>query len=128
MPELDTHEATRRLPPGKGGAEDFIAVRWNSLALVVLYAWLLTALVLLLPDLSHARVTDWLQHPLNTLLMLLLIGTSFWHVRYGLDELIDDYVHAPLGRNVARTVSVTLCTVGGLFAGLCVLRIVFAPA
>ncbi len=128
MPEQDTREATRRLPPGGGGAEDFIAVRWNSLALVVLYAWLLTALVLLLPDLSHAKVTGWLAHPLNTLLMLLLIGMSFWHVKYGLDELIDDYLHAPLARSIAVAGNYTINAVAALFAALCVLRIALAPA
>lgn len=127
MPEQHTRAATRRLPPGNGGAKDFIAVRWNSLALVVLYAWLLTALVLLAPDLSHARVTGWLRHPLNTLLMLLLIAESFRHVRYGLDELIDDYLHAPLGGAVAKAANKAACIVAALFGVLCVLRIAFAP-
>ncbi|MCM0000604.1 MAG: succinate dehydrogenase, hydrophobic membrane anchor protein [Erythrobacter sp.] len=128
MPEQDTRAATRRLPPGGGGAEEFIAVRWNSLALLMLYAWLLTALVLLLPDLSHARVTGWLAHPLNTLLMVLLIAESFRHVRYGLDELIDDYLHAPLGRAVAKAANKSACIVGGVFGVLCVLRIAFGAA
>lgn len=128
MPEQDTRRATRRLPPGGGGAEEFIAVRWNSLALVVLYAWLLTALVLLLPDLSHARVSGWLPHPLNTLLMLLLIAESFRHVKYGLDELIDDYLHAPLGRAVAKAANKTACIVAGVFGVLSVLRIAFGTA
>lgn len=128
MPEQDTRAVTRRLPPGGGGAEDFIAVRWNSLALVVLYAWLLTALALLMPDLSYAKVTAWLRLPLNTLLMLLLVGASFWHVRYGLDELIDDYVHTPLWRSMAKAANSTFCGVAALFAALCVLRVAFAAA
>jgi len=128
MPEQDTREATTRLPPGGGGADHFIAVRRNSLALVVLYAWLLTALVLLLPDLSYAKVTGWLRHPLNTLLMLLLVGASFWHVRYGLDELIDDYAHTPLWRSMAKAANSTVCGIAALFAALCVLRIAFASA
>jgi len=128
MPEQDTRAATRRLPPGNGGAEAFIAVRWNSLALLALYVWLMTALVLLQPDLSHAKLTGWLRHPLNTMLMLLLIGESFRHVQYGLDELIDDYVHAPFGHAVAKAGNRAACIVGGLFGVLSVLRIAFATA
>lgn len=128
MAKQDTREETRPLGPGAGGAEDFIAVRLNSLALVVLYAWLLTALVLLLPDLSHAKVTDWLRHPVNSVMMILLIAMSFWHVKYGLAELIDDYVHAPLNRALAIAANYAFTGVGALFAVWSVMRIALAAA
>ena len=128
MAKQDTSQETRPLGPGAGGAEDFIAVRLNSMALVVLYAWLLTALVLLLPDLSHAKVTAWLRHPLNSIMMILLIGMSFWHVKYGLAELIDDYVHVPLNRALAISANYTFTGVGALVAVWSVVRVALAPA
>ncbi|ASJ89580.1 succinate dehydrogenase, hydrophobic membrane anchor protein [Porphyrobacter sp. CACIAM 03H1] len=128
MAKQDTRHETHRLDPGKGGAEDFIAVRLNSLALIVLYAWLLTAIVLLLPDLSHRAVTGWLRHPLNALLMVLLIGLTFWHVKYGLNELIDDYVHAPVARIASLATMHTLTWTGALFALISLARIVLVPA
>jgi succinate dehydrogenase / fumarate reductase, membrane anchor subunit len=127
MAKQDTREDTRPLGPGAGGAEDFIAVRLNSMALVVLYAWLLTALLLLLPDLSHAKMTAWLRHPLNAIMMILLIGMSFWHVKYGLDELIDDYVHSPLNRALAIGANYTFTGVGALVAVWNVARIALVP-
>lgn len=127
MPEQDTGKATRALGPGEGGAKDFIAVRLNSLALMLLYAWLLTALVLL-PDLSYRVVTDWLRHPLNAVLMLLLIVITFWHVKYGLQELIDDYVHTPVNRAVSMAMMYAFAVFGAAFAGWSVARIALAPA
>lgn len=126
MPKQDTGKETRALGPGAGGAEDFIAVRLNSMALVVLYAWLLTALVLLLPDFGYAKVTAWLRHPLNSIMMILLIGMTFWHVKYGLDELIDDYVHAPLNRALAISANYAFTGVGALVAIWSVMRVAFA--
>lgn len=99
MPELDTSRETRQLGPGKGGASDFIAVRLNSMALIVLSAWFLTALVLL-PDLSYPVVTRWLAHPLNALMMIAFIIITCWHSKYGFQEVIDDYVHSPIGRAI----------------------------
>jgi len=129
MAKQDTRDETRQLGPGEGGAKEFIAVRVNSFALLVLYAWLLTALVLLLlPDLSYLAVTEWLRHPLNTIMMILLIGMSFWHVKYGLDELIDDYVHTPLNRTLAISANYAVTLVGALFAVWSVVRIALAPA
>jgi succinate dehydrogenase / fumarate reductase membrane anchor subunit len=127
MPRQDTSKDTRALGPGAGGAEDFIAVRLNSMALVVLFAWLLTALVLLLPDLSHAKVTAWLRHPLNAIMMILLIGMSFWHVKYGLDELIDDYVRAPLNRALAISANYAVTGIGALAGIWSVMRVALGP-
>lgn len=128
MPEQDTAKVTRQLGPGKGGAGHFIAVRLNSMALMALYAWLLTALVLLIPDLSYRSVSDWLRHPLNTLMMILLVVITFWHTKYGVQELIDDYVHAPLTRGVAIGAMYTIITVGALYAMWSVVRVALAPA
>ena len=128
MPKQDTRHETRSLGPGKGGAEDYVAVRLNSMALLVLYAWFLTALVLLLPDLSHRAVTGWLRHPFNAVMMILLIGVSFWHVKYGLQELIDDYVHAPVNRALAIGAMYTFTLVGALYALWSVARIALVPS
>jgi succinate dehydrogenase / fumarate reductase membrane anchor subunit len=128
MAKPDTRHETRRLDQGKGGAEDFIVVQLNSLALIVLYPWLLAALVLLMPDLSHRAVTGWLRHPLNTLLMALLIGLTFWHVEYGLNELIDDYVHAPVARVASLATIHMLTWTGALFTIISLARIVLVPA
>lgn len=127
MAKQDTSKATRQLGPGKGGAREFLAVRINSMALLLLYGWLLTAIVLL-PDLSYAMVAKWLGHPLNALMMILLIGMSFWHVKYGLHELIDDYVHSPLNRALSITAMYAFTIIGAAYGVWSVARIALVPA
>lgn len=127
MAKQNTRRETRQLEPGKGGAREFIAVRINSMALLLLYAWLLTA-IMLLPDLSYQTVTLWLRHPLNALMMILLIGMSFWHVKYGLHELIDDYVHSPLNRALSITALYAFTIIGTAYGVWSVARTALAPA
>ncbi|WP_296719230.1 succinate dehydrogenase, hydrophobic membrane anchor protein [Erythrobacter sp.] len=103
-------------------ANHWIAVRLNSLALLALYTWLMTALFLL-PDLSFAGVRGWLRHPLNSVLMILLIGVSFWHSKDGLMEVIDDYVHQPVARAISIAALYTFIVGGALFGIWAVARI-----
>jgi len=38
-------------------------------------------------------VVNWLSQPLAALPMMLLLISVFWHLRLGLQVLIEDYVH-----------------------------------
>lgn len=40
MAKQETRKENRQMGPGKGGARDFIALRINSFAPMLLYAWL----------------------------------------------------------------------------------------
>ena len=113
---------------GRGGARDWIAVRLNSLALVMLYAWLITALLLLPSDLSYAAVRAWLRNPLNAVLMILLIVLSFWHAKYGLKEVIDDYVHRPVAQAASIIALNAFVLFGTAFGVWAVARIALSPA
>lgn len=113
---------------GRGGARDWIAVRLNSLALILLYAWLLVSLMLLLPDVNYAAAREWLRHPLNALMMILLIGLSFWHSKYGLKEVIDDYVHSPFPQAACIVALNAFVLFGAGFGIWAVARVALAPA
>lgn len=82
----------RGLGPARHGAQNWWAFRVNSVALLLLSAWLLASL-LTLPALDYATVLEWLRDPLAAVPMALLVGATFWHVQHGLREVIDDYVH-----------------------------------
>jgi succinate dehydrogenase / fumarate reductase membrane anchor subunit len=71
-------------------------VRVNSVALLLLSVWLLVSL-LRLPDLGFSTLGEWLRDPLAAVPMLLLVGTTFWHIQHGLREIIDDYTHTESG-------------------------------
>jgi succinate dehydrogenase / fumarate reductase membrane anchor subunit len=110
-------------PAGHGGA-DWWAVRLNSMALLLLSVWLLVSL-LRLPDFKYATLTEWMGGPITATLMLLLVATTFWHIKHGLREIIDDYAHSESGKVLWITLLAFFVYGGGALAAICVLKIAF---
>jgi succinate dehydrogenase / fumarate reductase, membrane anchor subunit len=79
------------LGAAKEGAGHWWAQRVTSIALAILSLWFIAALVVL-GDLSHASVLDWLSRPLNAVLMALLLGTMVYHSQLGVQVVVEDYV------------------------------------
>ena len=42
---------------------------------------------------TYEAFQDWLSGPVAAILMLLLIGAMFYHLKLGLQVVIEDYVH-----------------------------------
>jgi succinate dehydrogenase / fumarate reductase membrane anchor subunit len=82
----------RGLGSAREGAEHWWHERLSSVSTLVLFVWLAVSL-LRLPDLGHATVAEWLGEPVNATAMLLLIVSSFWHGKMGLQVFIEDYFH-----------------------------------
>lgn len=74
------------------GAEHWWHERLTSVAAFLLFAWLIASL-LRLPDLGHETIAEWLRQPLAAVPMLLLIAVTFWHLKMGLQVIVEDYVH-----------------------------------
>jgi succinate dehydrogenase / fumarate reductase, membrane anchor subunit len=109
------------------GAGDWWMVRVNSVTTLALSVWLLVSL-LRLPVADHATVTGWMQSPINAVLMLLMIVSTFWHIKYGVREVIDDYVHEDGWRVVSLgLLYITIVGMGSL-AAFAVLKIAFGGA
>ncbi len=115
----------RGLGPAKHGAEDWWKVRLNSVTTLALFVWLLVSL-LTLPNLDHPTMVEWLRQPVNAVLMLLLIASTFWHSKFGVREWIDDYVHDEGMKFAAVALSTILHLVVGAIAAFSVLKIAFA--
>ncbi len=82
----------RGLGSAKSGAHHWWVERLTSVSTLVLFIWFLVSL-LRMPTLSHSAVTSWLSSPLAAVPMLLLIVSTFWHLKLGLQVVIEDYVH-----------------------------------
>ena len=114
-----------RLGPGQGGGDAWVLVRLNSFGLLVLFAWLLTSL-LILPNLEYETALAWLRQPINSILMILLIVLTFQHSHYGLKEVIDDYVHEAGAKTALTFLLYAFSLIGTLFGVWWVLTIRFA--
>jgi succinate dehydrogenase / fumarate reductase membrane anchor subunit len=82
----------RGLGSAKDGTAHWWAQRVSAIALVPLVLYVLYLLVSLAgADYSTVRLS--IAQPVNALLLILFIGTAFWHARLGLQVVIEDYIH-----------------------------------
>lgn len=117
----------RGLGSAHEGAHHWLVQRFTAVGNLVLALWLAGSFVLL-PDLSHATVSDYLSMPVPATAMALLIVSTFWHARLGLQVLIEDYVH-DAGTKFGVLTLLNLATIGGGVFGLfCVARLALGGA
>lgn len=82
----------RGLGSAKDGTAHWWAQRVSAIALVPLVLYVLYLLVSLAgADYVTVRLT--IAQPVNAVLLILFIGTAFWHARLGLQVVIEDYIH-----------------------------------
>lgn len=87
----------RGLGSAKEGAHHWIAQRLTAIGNLLLMLWLIGSL-LTLPGLGYETVALWLSSPLAAVPMILLLVSTCWHLRLGLQVFIEDYVHEASGK------------------------------
>jgi succinate dehydrogenase / fumarate reductase, membrane anchor subunit len=83
----------RSLGSAKEGATHFWQQRLTAVANVVLLTFLV-GLVVYLAGSEHAVVKRTLSNPVVALMLLLLILSGIFHMRLGMQVIIEDYVRA----------------------------------
>lgn len=76
----------------KSGTDHFWAQRLTALANVPLVIFLIASVVALVGA-DYATVQAYLSMPIVSILFLLLIGSGIYHMRLGMQVVIEDYVH-----------------------------------
>ena len=115
----------RGLGSAEAGAEHWWHERLTSIAAFLLFVWFIASL-LRLPDLDHRTVALWLSSPLAAVPMILLIAATFWHLKMGLQVIIEDYVHEEGSKLFWVTILNFLVLIGAVTALFAVLKIAFA--
>jgi succinate dehydrogenase / fumarate reductase, membrane anchor subunit len=82
----------RGLGSAKEGAHHWWHQRVTAFGNLFLILWLIFSL-LRLPDMGYETVRSWLQSPLVAVPMALIVINTFWHMKMGLQVVIEDYVH-----------------------------------
>ncbi|MFZ1743437.1 MAG: succinate dehydrogenase, hydrophobic membrane anchor protein [Pontixanthobacter sp.] len=117
----------RGLGSAHHGAHHWLLQRFTAIGNVVLSIWLMASFIML-PDMSYGTVSAYLAAPLPATAMVLLIISTFWHARLGLQVLVEDYIHTS-GNKFAVLALLNLATVGGAAFGIfCVVRLALGGA
>lgn len=82
----------RGLGSAKSGAHHWIVQRFTAVGNLLLVLWLIFSIVQM-PGLDYESVVSWLAQPLVAVPMMLMLVSIFWHLKLGLQVLIEDYVH-----------------------------------
>jgi succinate dehydrogenase / fumarate reductase, membrane anchor subunit len=82
----------RGLGSARSGSHHWWMQRVTAAGNIILLLWFVTSL-LQLPALDYETVVKWLHSPLVAVPMLLLTANVFWHLRLGLQVVLEDYQH-----------------------------------
>jgi len=102
----------------RSGTEHFWHQRLTAIANIPLTVFLLW-LVIPLSGASHAEVVANIKHPLIAFGLIAVIISFTWHMRLGLQVVIEDYVHSD-GRKLL------LVVLNNLFCAMIALMSIFA--
>jgi succinate dehydrogenase / fumarate reductase membrane anchor subunit len=110
----------RGLGSARKGARAWWQQRMTAVGNLLLVTWFFVSL-LLLPNYEHATVVAWLSAPWVAVGLVLMALSVFWHMRLGIQVMIEDYVHEE-GARVAALVALNFYCAGA--AALAVFSIV----
>ena len=82
----------RGLGSAKEGVKHWWAQRVTAVALVPLTIWFVISL-LILARAEYESAVEWIAYPCNTVLLVVLLSSVFYHAMLGLQVVIEDYVH-----------------------------------
>jgi len=106
----------RGLGSAQHGSHHWLQQRLTALGNVLLVSWFVVSL-LRLPLGDHGAVLRWASNPTVALALILLVVSVFWHLRLGLQVLIEDYVHGEATRLFALVV-LNFYAIGGAAYGI----------
>lgn len=113
----------RGLGSAKTGVHHWWMQRLTAIALLPLVVWFVASMVSLVGA-DHRTVIEWIANPLTTALLVALLFALFYHMRLGLQVVIEDYLQG--SRRMVMLVFVNFVSILlGLMAVISVLKIAF---
>ncbi|MDC1286978.1 succinate dehydrogenase, hydrophobic membrane anchor protein [Gammaproteobacteria bacterium] len=105
------------------GTGHFWHQRLTALLMIPLVLWIGLCIANLPAD--YATLANWIQQPLVTVALVLLIMAVFYHAQLGLQVVIEDYVASHASRTLILLISNLLCLLSGTVGVISVLKISF---
>ena len=106
----------RGLGAAKEGTHHWLLQRFTAVGNLLLVGFLAISFALL-PDLGYETVMNWMGSPIVALALALMVISTFWHARLGLQVVVEDYVHNAANK-FAAIVALNLFAFAGAAAGI----------
>jgi len=114
----------RGLGSAKDGTEHWWMQRVTAIALVPLVL-AFVVLMIRLAGADYKTAAGIVGNPIVTGVLILLVVTVFWHLKLGIQIVIEDYVHAHASKLFLMFANTFGCWIGGLICILAILKIAF---
>ena len=117
----------RGLGSARHGPHHWLLQRFTAIGNLIAVGWLVISL-LMLSDYHYGTVHDWAARPFSATMLGLLVVTTIWHARLGVQVTMEDYVHSE-GNKFACIAALNLLAFAGIVFGLvCVVRLALGAA
>jgi succinate dehydrogenase / fumarate reductase, membrane anchor subunit len=105
------------------GTGHFIGQRVSAIALIVLTTWFVLTAALTMKGPTYVAAIDLVSDPINAVGLALLICVALYHMRLGLQVVIEDYIQKPATKMILLLLNALVplaIGAGALFALLAV--------
>jgi len=75
----------------KDGTHHFWMQRVTAVALIPLLLWFCFSIAMM-PEATYATVVAWMKSPFNSVMLILALFASFYHLSLGLQVILEDYI------------------------------------
>jgi succinate dehydrogenase / fumarate reductase, membrane anchor subunit len=117
----------RGLGSAKAGSHHWLLQRFTAIGNLLSVLWLVGS-ILMLPNLNYDVVREWIAQPVSATIMGLLIVSTFWHARLGVQVMFEDYVVDPANKFAIIVALNLLAFAGAAFGLICVIRLALGGA
>ncbi len=114
----------RGLGSAKHGSMHWWQQRVTAVGNLLLVTWFVVSLFRL-PSFEHGVIVQWLGQPFAAVALILMTISVFYHLRLGLQVIVEDYVHEEAGKVLFVLLLNFYAIAGGALAVFSILKIAF---
>lgn len=119
---LTPAKAARGLGPAKSGTAHHIRQRVSAIALIFLVPWFLFSVMKAVLG-GYTDALAWAGSPINSVLLILTAAAAIYHMRLGMQVVIEDYIGKSGTRAALMILNTFFCAALFAVIALSVLRI-----
>lgn len=114
----------RGLGSAKDGTEHFWRQRLSAVANVFLITFFVI-FIIATQGASHAELASALSNPVVAILMALTVASAVYHMKLGMQVIIEDYIHGEALKYSALIANTFFCAIIGFGSVFAILKISF---